>query len=120
VLRYSNASPGRSSAIAESTIAPPTLITLPSEICQAIISNTITAHCKPREKRKSYYELFYLTTPFHAVCKILEADIKKTLQSWLPNPVTASLVPIKDIRDLEYLNQINTHFIDVAKASNRT
>ncbi|KAF2494735.1 hypothetical protein BU16DRAFT_582570 [Lophium mytilinum] len=91
------------------------LLTLPPELRQAIISNSLSI-----EYKKTKDQRFHISTPFHAVCKLLEEDIKKSIPSWLPEPATGCLAPIRKIGDMYCVEDINNHFVNIAKSSNRT
>ncbi|KAF2494411.1 hypothetical protein BU16DRAFT_562070 [Lophium mytilinum] len=85
------------------------LETLPAEIRQQIVANTITVIVN--------HDSFHTSTPLNGVCKTLQADITEVLRSWLPGP--NSLEPIPNPLAARNVKSVQTHYEKLAEASNR-
>ncbi|KAF2802529.1 uncharacterized protein BDZ99DRAFT_468973 [Mytilinidion resinicola] len=99
-------------------MTPTTLLTLPTEMRQKIISLTITTKYRPPTKEAAGRS--YLSSPVKGVCKTLKADFKEITLSWLPDPITASLPPVQQLQQLFTLRRMNKYFIEREKSSNRS
>jgi hypothetical protein len=106
------------------SIAGPTLLTLPAELQQQIISNTktITYGFPYRDPSTEWppqaaqVSEFCLSIPFDGVCKLLQADIQEVLVQ-LPDSV---LGPVDTRWKLRCLSFANRHFVERAEALTRT
>ncbi|KAF2495471.1 hypothetical protein BU16DRAFT_561757 [Lophium mytilinum] len=64
---------------------PTTLTSLPAELRQQILADTITIKISERDG-------FNLSTPAAGVCKLFLADVEEIRRSWLPPPSTPTII----------------------------
>lgn len=81
-------------------MTPPTLLTLPAEIRQLIVAETVVVRL---HQSKSLAR-----TPLADVCQCLREDVRVVmdLRLWHPDPKTGSLVPIETHHDMYHLPTI--------------
>ncbi|KAF2490219.1 hypothetical protein BU16DRAFT_543568 [Lophium mytilinum] len=96
---------------------PPTLTTLPAEIRQQIVAETITINVGGAQASSNGPHPFSLSTPLNGLCKILQADVEQIHRGWLPGP--KSILRISSPAAVRHLNRVQRYYRNLAESTRR-